>query len=598
MRLQLLIQRFYITLFCLFCFSFSTLGGNDFDLNATPGLPSLVYTGHDYPITLNASNIPSEVYSKNLQKVEVIYQIEGLDRLDTPIPTSTGHLYHNQIFFYEDTDISNVIQTIFSKTIPIPDFETSYENKITLTVTMKIVVKADIALWGPQTYQGKFKQNIVACHPPFVSLALETPWYSNHGLAIPIGETVTPVKLRARHGSEMIAGLETTWNSSNPNWTFTTNPTIDSETVGLVTDGLSSGGNVSCTLKSTSCSNNSIQRSGGLSNIIRFVPRPDVLKYPKVCEGDSDRLEIEPIPLATGYHWIVVKGPVTLNKDGALYLTTTEPYIDVYAHHYGDVQIKVRALTPIDEYIESSTSTIKYTVEDDHLGAIIDQNLRDLRWRNVKFWAGGTAPFSISLSSSSHHSCSGPVYTYTVGDVYGAISYDWEIVRDNPRSLIPFYADRIMIPSGNKLIIDGNGVMSDGERVEFKVRAIAKGVNDCTEETAELLINYTYNINRSEGGNCSTDGGGDMQRVISQEIIDHLKIYPNPVNQFLTVKIPSNEQFKIEILNASFQLFLKQSFSNATNTIDVSNLPNGLYLIKIYDQNDNFLKTEKLIINH
>ena len=78
---------------------------------------------------------------------------------------------------------------------------------------------------------------------------------------------------------------------------------------------------------------------------------------------------------------------------------------------------------------------------------------------------------------------------------------------------------------------------------------------------------------------------------------DKLLLYPNPAQDFLFVNIPKDKNiYKLEIYNS--QGILTKSFNNIENgnILNIENLSNGFYIIKIL-YNDNTFETDKLIIN-
>ena len=75
-------------------------------------------------------------------------------------------------------------------------------------------------------------------------------------------------------------------------------------------------------------------------------------------------------------------------------------------------------------------------------------------------------------------------------------------------------------------------------------------------------------------------------------------IYPNPANNYIIIK--QRNQYvdidKIEIINIFGKTILKKdNISTIDVLIDIINIPEGLYLVKIYTKNNNF--TQKLIIH-
>jgi hypothetical protein len=77
-----------------------------------------------------------------------------------------------------------------------------------------------------------------------------------------------------------------------------------------------------------------------------------------------------------------------------------------------------------------------------------------------------------------------------------------------------------------------------------------------------------------------------------------LSIHPNPVDDILTItKKANNACTELTILDISGKVVLIQKFEdNVTNSINLKDLPNGLYLVKL-SQNGQIYYS-KLIVQH
>lgn len=75
--------------------------------------------------------------------------------------------------------------------------------------------------------------------------------------------------------------------------------------------------------------------------------------------------------------------------------------------------------------------------------------------------------------------------------------------------------------------------------------------------------------------------------------IEELKIHPNPTSNILNIEIDEFAIDKVEVLSMSGKL-LKSTTVNI-NSIDISNLPNGVYFLKIYT--DDHLYLNKVVKN-
>jgi hypothetical protein len=75
-------------------------------------------------------------------------------------------------------------------------------------------------------------------------------------------------------------------------------------------------------------------------------------------------------------------------------------------------------------------------------------------------------------------------------------------------------------------------------------------------------------------------------------------LLPNPANNIATINIKNFERNSVvaNIIDVTGNIIREQKLINEVNTIDVSDLSNGTYFVKI-NSNKN-TKTLKLIINH
>lgn len=65
-----------------------------------------------------------------------------------------------------------------------------------------------------------------------------------------------------------------------------------------------------------------------------------------------------------------------------------------------------------------------------------------------------------------------------------------------------------------------------------------------------------------------------------------IKLFPNPANNVINLNLPENAE--IMVINMSGKTVMQQNFNAGINNIDISNLPSGIYFVKIYgkDLND------------
>ncbi|WP_408671461.1 T9SS type A sorting domain-containing protein [Lutibacter sp.] len=73
---------------------------------------------------------------------------------------------------------------------------------------------------------------------------------------------------------------------------------------------------------------------------------------------------------------------------------------------------------------------------------------------------------------------------------------------------------------------------------------------------------------------------------VEDEFLSSLKIYPNPVKDFLKIELPVNySNAKVEIYDIYGRYLSNSSISTNVNEIDVSNLNSGVYMFRIVLKN-------------
>jgi hypothetical protein len=88
----------------------------------------------------------------------------------------------------------------------------------------------------------------------------------------------------------------------------------------------------------------------------------------------------------------------------------------------------------------------------------------------------------------------------------------------------------------------------------------------------------------------------DTTTIVKQFNQNNSNIYPNPTNDFLYLKNKSDVK-KIELFDISGSAIKVKEIDLNKNRIDVSNLSNGIYFVRIYRNDDEF-SIEKIVIQH
>ena len=107
-------------------------------------------------------------------------------------------------------------------------------------------------------------------------------------------------------------------------------------------------------------------------------------------------------------------------------------------------------------------------------------------------------------------------------------------------------------------------------------------------EYANTYTNSTFPANDGEYSIINvTKAGFGMENANSE-----ISLYPNPVNKILNIELPS--VFQMEIINAFGCIIKKETLTNGTNSIDLSEQLPGIYFVKFIQEKD--LQIKKIII--
>jgi hypothetical protein len=77
---------------------------------------------------------------------------------------------------------------------------------------------------------------------------------------------------------------------------------------------------------------------------------------------------------------------------------------------------------------------------------------------------------------------------------------------------------------------------------------------------------------------------------------NNIHIYPNPSNENLIIDIPDiTREYSAEIYDMQGRKMKKHDIINVNTELNISDLPDGIYIINIMDKNEKVIKSEKLI---
>ena len=115
-----------------------------------------------------------------------------------------------------------------------------------------------------------------------------------------------------------------------------------------------------------------------------------------------------------------------------------------------------------------------------------------------------------------------------------------------------------------------------------------------------------YTAGNGVNSNNTTSGDGSARAskqlnekgatAIAYQESDHVKIYPNPASDKISLQGADLASVKrVAIKDLFGKTYYSENFSSSKNTIDISNLYDGVYFLMLYDENQKLIRTNKLV---
>jgi hypothetical protein len=183
---------------------------------------------------------------------------------------------------------------------------------------------------------------------------------------------------------------------------------------------------------------------------------------------------------------------------------------------------------------------------------------------------------------------------------------------------LAFLVNISQVNNANYLWTISNGTVANGENPLFNLNGAGvyticltatdtiSGCSDtfCDSLTLDTLGNVFRTANNMFLSSNSTIGlavvsspkstnPSALSEVKNENLIS---VQPNPANDNITIKLANAEAVNVNIFSVSGELIKDVRINNSTTTVDVSDLSNGIYFVKVLSKEIN--QTTKLIINH
>tara|TARA_Y100000768_G_C23888151_1_gene638719 strand:+ start:29 stop:1075 length:1047 start_codon:yes stop_codon:yes gene_type:complete len=200
------------------------------------------------------------------------------------------------------------------------------------------------------------------------------------------------------------------------------------------------------------------------------------------------------------------------------------------------------------------------------------------------------------------------VSTYGDKNIDGKLWYDYQNFETDFDGTMNFIENIQMTHGGDfpESVYDGiyeafqEGFwQSDGKRLVILLGDAPSLDSTFTTYTEKDIINIatSENINMNFYPIVLSPYNGEFGTTQKMQNLTFIEsVYPNPSNGPFTLKLNQFGTFKLEIFNQSGELIKSDLVNSETYKTDLYDYPNGLYIVRISDNDKNF-DTRKIILN-
>lgn len=217
-------------------------------------------------------------------------------------------------------------------------------------------------------------------------------------------------------------------------------------------------------------------------------------------------------------------------------------------------------------------------------------------------WANAQSPVSLSLTTFEYVICENKEYhKYEINVINNTdqpIDFWWELVKDenfDPMTWATTVCDEHLCYFDNfdKCPPDKKNTLPPNGSIPMEVKFFPKGNKGSTKMYLKLYSDVNYQnvlVQTDPEGKVVVDCSLTSTKNINVE--ETLKIFPNPTSNYFSIA-NDNDVSKVSLFNVvGKEVRTSNHFPGMSH--DVSGLPKGIYLVKIYDRFGKNLKTVRL----
>lgn len=145
-----------------------------------------------------------------------------------------------------------------------------------------------------------------------------------------------------------------------------------------------------------------------------------------------------------------------------------------------------------------------------------------------------------------------------------------------------------------------NRALSTGDTIMFKSRfGLNFGDSVPTGQTTFCLLALLTNKGNKDSVSANNISCSSAMLPVNEikEISKNITVYPNPASEFLNISTSSNMPLNIEIYDVTGKLAMKESVNSIKTRVDISALPNGIYIYQLFTTDGQNVKSSRFTIN-
>ncbi|MGB0423105.1 MAG: DUF7619 domain-containing protein, partial [Flavobacteriales bacterium] len=166
--------------------------------------------------------------------------------------------------------------------------------------------------------------------------------------------------------------------------------------------------------------------------------------------------------------------------------------------------------------------------------------------------------------------------------------YDLSVTASNPLCSTEYNGVMVVndVPTA-EFTVDGAGLTANtAENYQWFFNGEA--LEGETSESLMATQNGEYSVQTTNSEGCSSFSDAVYMNVVGVSESNQLNVlaYPNPVQQFLTVKVSTQGTWNIDVLDAAGRVVSQEQFTGAQTQIDCSAIAAGTYTLRVFNEHE------------